>query len=1012
MRRDSLFTIAPHSPFLETLCDRVLDGTLMGDWPRSGPFWLSDVTIILPTRRARQQLAALFAKRLGPAALLPDLRTFGGEVEDEEPFLPPFDADPLPDIAPESERLLFLATLVDAWARSALGAQLTSSPPSSAEVFALARSLGQLRDDLTIEGVGLSGLEGEIAELDLAAHWQATRRFLTIALEGWPAALADSGRVDPVALRNLRLVRQAETAPLLYGDRPVIAAGSTGSVPATATLLAAVANLPRGAVVLPGLDTGLAPSQHAQLLDPGAANHAHPQYGLARLLRRLNSSPQAVIELAEPPTHPRTRLVRTALAMAEETAHWAVARAALQADLAPALEGVALLSARTTDEEARAIAVLARHHLAEGRTIGIIAPDQTLARRIAAELLRFGIEIDDAAGVPLFQSAAGRLVRQALALSESDFAAVDLVALLQNRATTLGYARAELSPLIGRLELGLLRGQRPMLGLDGLRRLLAANLANALDHPRLRLSEADGVALTQLFDRLQHAFAPLIALRSGAALRAADLVAAIGLCLERLTDGHLAEIPGGDGLLAFIAEYAARPGEGPALSTGAPDRIIASLMAGRTVPSRRASRSDIAIWGRLEARLMAPDVLVLSGLNEDIWPEPADPGPWLSRQMRIKVGLEPPERQQGQAAHDFEMAMGNGEVVLSHALRRGSSPALPSRLLQRLEAVIGTEGISTLRQRGDVWLDLARRIDLADRPALPAPRPAPRPAASLRPRQLAITELETLFRSPYDIYARHVLGLRRLAALGEAPDARERGSMIHKVFARFVDEGRDASAPDALARLEQMAEEAFAGLDAIGERRDLWLKRFSLVAAQFLAFEQRRAPRIALRKAEVKGAWSLALAEPFTLVGRADRIDRTISGTLEILDFKTGALPSPKAMQAFEAPQLLLEALMARAGAFGPELTAEASALLYLKVGLGPEALQEVPFKPREGLDLSAASDEVGRRVQRQVEALLLSGEAPMVAALRPDPGRRYAGDYDHLARLDEWAMADLGGRS
>ena len=98
MSRRGLYTIAPHAPFLPTLVDRVLDGTLLGGWDRSGPFWLSDTTIILPTRRARLTLAELFAARLGGAALLPDIRTFGGESGEEEPFLPPADA-PVPAAA-------------------------------------------------------------------------------------------------------------------------------------------------------------------------------------------------------------------------------------------------------------------------------------------------------------------------------------------------------------------------------------------------------------------------------------------------------------------------------------------------------------------------------------------------------------------------------------------------------------------------------------------------------------------------------------------------------------------------------------------------------------------------------------------------------------------------------------------------------------------------------------------------------------------------------------------------
>jgi inactivated superfamily I helicase len=92
----SLFSIPPHAPFLPTLAAAVMDGRLLGDWPRTGPFWLSDVTIVLPTQRAKRVLAQAFLEHPDFSGLLPDIRTFGGEVEDEEPFLPPFEAAALP----------------------------------------------------------------------------------------------------------------------------------------------------------------------------------------------------------------------------------------------------------------------------------------------------------------------------------------------------------------------------------------------------------------------------------------------------------------------------------------------------------------------------------------------------------------------------------------------------------------------------------------------------------------------------------------------------------------------------------------------------------------------------------------------------------------------------------------------------------------------------------------------------------------------------------------------------
>jgi ATP-dependent helicase/nuclease subunit B len=434
--------------------------------------------------------------------------------------------------------------------------------------------------------------------------------------------------------------------------------------------------------------------------------------------------------------------------------------------------------------------------------------------------------------------------------------------------------------------------------------------------------------------------------------------------------------------------------------------VLFALMAGAEVRNAIPRRDDIAIWGQLEARLQNPDLMILAGLNEDVWPEAADPGPWLSRGMRLAIGLEPPERKQGLAAHDFEMALGNANTLIALSQRLGTSPSLPSRLVQRLEAFAGEDTAKALRARGAIWLQQARAIDAVVETRA-AKRPAPRPAAKQRPRRLSITEIETLFRSPYDIYAKHVLRLRKLDPLGEEPGGRERGNLIHEVFARFVIDRHDFAAPDALAKLEAMAEEVFSGLDAIGERRDIWLRRFSVAAQGFLDFENERTPRLAARHAEIDGEWAFPLLGGFKLIGRADRIDELSDGTLEIIDFKTGSIPEPKAMGNFDAPQLPLEAAMAKAGGFKVVAPAASSALTFIKIGLGPEAFLPFAFKPREDLDLMGAADEVSRRLQGHVAELLLKDALPMAANIRPDTKRRYRGDYEHLARTDEWAIAE-----
>ncbi|HEY9010502.1 MAG TPA: PD-(D/E)XK nuclease family protein, partial [Devosia sp.] len=676
--------------------------------------------------------------------------------------------------------------------------------------------------------------------------------------------------------------------------------------------------------------------------------------------------------------------VRAALAPAAETPAWPQLRADLP--VAEALAGVSILAAPNADLEARAVALAARAALAERKTVGIIARDQTLARRIVVELKRHGIVVDDAAGTPLFQSGAGRLARQVLAVAAGNYAPVDTVALLRNAAVTLGSERRDVLRCADSLDLKL-RRERPLAGLPGLH----------------ALSENDG--LRALLSRLGDAMAPMMALVEKPLLTAADLAQALVTVMEAMSDGK--PLPGMDEFRRWAEEVTALGASGTSFPPLFLDAVLSALLAGFSVQTPPIGRDDIAIWGELEARLQSPDLMILAGMNEDIWPPVADPGPWLSRGMRIGIGLEPPERRQGLAAHDFAMAIGNAEVLIAYAERIGTSPALPSPLLQRLDAFIGADEARALRRRGARWLTEAQAIDFAGIPR-PALRPEPRPAANIRPRRLSITEIEPLMRSPYDIYAKHVLRLQWLEPLGTEPSARERGTMIHSVFEKAVELGLDFESPDALAKMMGMARQAFAGLDAIKERRDIWLKRFERAARQFLEFERRRDHDIVERNAEKRGEWPFPALDNFLLVGKADRLDVRRDGTLEIIDFKTGGVPAPKDMTAFEAPQLLLEAAMAKAGVFPGLPPRDSSALTYIKIGLGPAAFQIKPFKLRNGMSLMQAADEIVRRMQGHVDAFLLHDALPMTARIRPrvETGRKsYPGDYDHLARTDEWTL-------
>ncbi|HHB83094.1 MAG TPA: double-strand break repair protein AddB [Devosia sp.] len=1019
-RSAGIYSIAPHAPFLSQLVAGVLDGPLLGDWPRDNPFWLADVTIILPTQRARHALSAAFAGALGGAALLPDIQTLAMDEGDARHFV---DEDPdfeLPKTISAMDRQFWLSKLIEQWAMQKAQSQqgdhsLLDTQP--ARILALAQSLGELIDELETEGVRADALrlvpQSELdptRKADLAENFAQNLQFLEIALSTWPDILEELGQVDISRANTLRVENKIKALGSTYGNRPVIAAGSTGSVPSTARLLKAIAKLPRGCLVLPGLDTGLNSDTFKDLLRPENAPHGHPQYGLAQLLHRLGKTPGDVVELAPKDKTGRTRIVRHALALSKDTTHWSQIRAGFStSQIKMATKDVSIIAARNEREQSLAIALAARQGLQNGKSVGIITPDRNFARRIAVDLKRFNITVDDSAGTPLFHTLTGRLVRQILSVGLNKFAPVDLMALLQNRQVLNKGNDKEKSATIHALEYGLFRGQRVMPGIQGLFQTLEKNLDGSLEYPALRLSREEGKRVSFLLKELETAFAPLVSLLQEQTFLARDLAGVLQQVLFGLMPEAEIEHHSLNGLAQFenwVKDLWRTGQAGPQLRASDAQSVLQTLMGTVSVRARVPARTDISIWGRLEARMQAADLMILCTLNEGVWPEIADPGPWLSRGMRLHAGLEPPERQHGLAAHDFELAISHGDVLLAYSKRMGTSPAIPSRLIERFMAFSGDAASRNMLERGDLWLDRARNLDKA-KILFPAQRPAPCPKASLRPRALSVTEIEALITSPFDLYAKHVLKLRQVDPLGEDIGYRERGTLVHEVFARFVQAKHDPTHKDAHHILMEIARDVFSAMQGQSEQRDIWLKRLEKSMHGFLEYERARNSTIATRFAEQKMRWTFEIeGEEFTLHGKADRIDIRHDGMLEILDYKTGTVPGTTQMKEFMAPQLLVEAAIAKASGFEANAPAPTCFLEYIKIGAGPDAFVPCQFHYPRGMDVMQAADKIMINIKAQISAFLLNDHLAMMPRLMPTK-KNYAGPYEHLARTTEWTQIE-----
>ena len=993
--RPRWLNIPAHRPFVEDLAKGLVDMLAP-----IGPEALSDAIVLTPTRRGGRSLTEAFVRAAeGRATLLPQIRALGDLEDGEAPFEPgDLAADLPPAISPLRRRFELARLIVDH------ADLLERKTITLRDALDLADSLGGFLDSLQIEEVRPPEKLEALVQGDLAAHWAASARFLAIATDLWPARLAELGLVDANVRRTQLLRRLAEQWRRNPPDRVLIAAGSTGTAPATADLLAVIAAAPQGAVVLPGLDQDLDDKAWEQV------GEAHPQGALKRLIERagVTRADVAPWPCGETPVEAlrgrsRRRVINEALRPAEATSDWLRQIAQMASEgaadgeglIAEGLQGVTLISAQD-EVEAADLAALALREVLEtpNATAALVTPDAGLARRVSSVLTRWGVEADNSAGHPLSARPVGVLIGLVARIAADPFNPVLMLALAKHRFARLGYPDLALAGRIKIIEHRALRGVRPQSREQLLTRLE-------------KEPEAQPVAI-RLMDCIATAAKPFEAgpIPVPQAMRAiAESMEQLALD-ERGAPGVLWAGADGESAASLIASVLSDAEQLPETDASGFAALIERLTADVVVRSGGATHGRLRILGAMEARLVRADRLILAGLEEGVWPQAARLDPFLSRSMRADLKLPPPERRIGLSAHDFAQAACAPEAILITSARREGQPAVKSRWLWRLETLAKGAGLSI--EAGAERRAWRTRLDEPLHPPppdlRPAERPAPRPPVSVRPRKLPVTAVETWVRDPYAVYARYILNLRPMDRPDQPLDNRTRGSAIHRAAETFAKSWPITSvAPEDAFFSAYMQELKVAGASSSEEVREAALARG---AGVFMArLERERRANGAHVLVEQSGQMTIpAPGGAFHVTARADRIEAA-NGGAHILDIKTGAPPSRKEVAAGFAPQLTLTAAIVGAGGFADLGATTPDQLVYVRLTGRPDT--DDVF-------------EIGKGETPALAEAALSGLTRLVARY-DDPSTTYASriavkfltkpsDYDHLARLAEWSQVGADG--
>lgn len=946
------------------------------------PELLAKTEIFVNTSRMKKDIQAAFDT--GRALFLPKIRLLT-ELGQEPGFMD------LPLPASSLRRRLELSQLVRHFLRQEPQFAIRSS------VFDLSDSLAQLLSEMQDEGVTPDDIRNLTVQ-DASGHWQKSLQFLSIIFEFFGP---DAARAPSLEDRSKLVVDRLEaTWAKNPPDHPILVAGSTGSRGTTARFMSLVARLPKGAVILPGVDFDMPLALWSAIRTPDHAAIEHPQERTARMAERLGISPGEIQrwDQTEPPNAIRNRLISLSLRPAPVTDQWMREGPAFT-DVAQAARDLTLLEAPDMRLESNAVALILRHAAETGKRAALITPDRDLARRVTALLDRWDISPDDSAGIPLNQTPPGRLLRHVVGFLGRNLSAEDLLVLLKHPLSARGADDEETRGyhLLWTRELEVhLRRHGPAFPIrDDLLRWAIKSGENK-DDKDARYHWTGWVS--DLLEEFSTASDRPMAEHLN------QLVTLTSKLVKGPDGGEEAELwaqNAGREALRVVRNLQQEAEHAGALSVLEFADLFRAVLGRGIARDLSPKHPEVMIWGTLEARAVTADLVVLGGLNESIWPQAVGQDPWFSRDMRRQAGLLSPEQSTGLAAHDFQQAIGAPEVVITRAKRDSEAETVASRWVIRLTNLMagmsdeGREALAEMRQRGERWIALAEALDRPEFTVKPAHRPSPRPPLAARPRQLSVTRIETLIRDPYDIYASRILRLNKLDPLSRDPDVRERGTALHAIMEAYLSQVGDEPFDAALARFLTVAEDVLEREVAWPSARRVWLGRIRRIAEDLIRRERALMAEGAPVGIEAKGAMHLPEVD-FSLTCKADRIDRLEDDTFAIYDYKSGSPPSEKQTRHFNI-QLHLETMMMEEGRFEGVPMGPVSKIAYL--GLGTKLTDTtLPIEPGE----TAA---IRKRLTDLITAY--DAEDQGYSARRMMASVRFTTDFEHLSRYGEWTDSD-----
>ncbi|MFV0625898.1 MAG: double-strand break repair protein AddB [Alphaproteobacteria bacterium] len=961
--KNKIFNIPASCSFVDSLAVLLMkqyENNLLG---------LVDVLILMPNRRACMALKEAFVRVRGlQPTMLPKILPIG-DVEEEELQIVGFDVSSelekvLPAIDSFERNLLFTKYILEK--SISFGVERLSSN----QAYYLAQELSKMIDATNYEGLSFDNLKNLVPE-EYALHWLDTLNFLEIITHDWPKVLSEKGLVDASFRYNQLVNVQREVWEKSKTEQRIIIAGTTANFPVTQKLVKTVLELPNGALYLNGLDKFLDEESWENL------DETHPEKEVKTLLEFLNVNRFDVRDIIKPQNIEREILISEVMRPARTTDKWREIGAKKLSHLA--WQGLKEIECQDSRVEASSIALIMREVLeTPEKTAALVTTDRNLARRVANELEKWEIKVDDSAGKPLHLTPIGVFLRQLIKVCLTTSKKVDLLGFLKNPFVSLGRESSKIRKLVREYEQKVLRAHQPKSD-EEIENLLIL-IEEKLHKLKTFLSQKE-VDLKELVK--VHI----------------ETAVSVASTLEKGGDQILWRGDDGSTAAKFIANLYEKVNVLGEISSDEYFDLFDALMSGVTVRTSYGTHPRLKILGPIEARFNTFDVIIIGGANEGIWPKLSASDPWMSRPMKKDFGFTLPEKQIGILAKDLSGLLAGEEVYLTRADRVDGTPMIKSRWMLRLETVIAALGLKpedVLEE--NIYSYWVKKFDDLEQ-TVKISAPEPRPPLKYRPRELSMSAIESLMKDPYIVFARYILKLYPLNELDIDLTAADYGNIIHGILDVFNKKFPTTYPKNAKEELLLIGETFFAENEIALETKAFWWPKFEKTVEWLVDTETNYRRDISRVYSEIKGSVDFETpAGKFVITAKADRVDVTNSGKINIIDYKTGQAKSKRELWAGYAPQLPIEALIAQDGGFEGVGASTIEKLIYWRL-----ANEELVFDE----DMKSLLEKNKNNIHELISAFDFEN-TPYMAK----PHHKFSTqnmDYEHLARTKEWSVGGEG---